>query len=152
LKQGLGNIRQVVRTLKIAAGNVEGLGLKEGINKIINDTAKQTGVQFILHIEMNTSLISLQEYVMINSIKESITNALKHGKASGIEIAIMEQQDTIHMTVKDNGRGSASVSYGFGLKSMEERIEAIGGQLSVLSEPNNGFTLQVRMPVARGED
>ncbi|WP_141504723.1 hypothetical protein [Paenibacillus luteus] len=66
----------------------------------MNDTAQQTGVQFMLFFEMNTPLISLQEYVMINSIKESITNALKHGKASRVEIAITEQQDTIHMDGK----------------------------------------------------
>ncbi|MGO4371817.1 sensor histidine kinase [Paenibacillus sp. MCAF20] len=102
--------------------------------------------------ENAASLISLQEYVMINSIKESITNALKHGKASMVDISIVEQQDTIHMTVKDNGTSSDSVIYGFGLKTMEKRIEAIGGQMSVRSEPNNGLTLQVRMPIARGEE
>ncbi|WP_162341516.1 sensor histidine kinase [Paenibacillus paridis] len=150
LKQGLGDIRQVVRTLKIKDGNAEA-GLEQGITKIMNDTAKQTGVQFQFVFEVNTPLISLQEYVMINSIKESITNALKHGQASRIEIAITEQQDTIHMMVKDNGRGSDSVIYGFGLNSMEERIQAIGGQLNVISEFNKGFVLQVQMPVARGK-
>ncbi|MBT2291169.1 hypothetical protein J7E73_18895 [Paenibacillus albidus] len=78
---------------------------------------------------------------MINFIKESITNALKHGKASAIEISVLEEQDTIQIMVKDNGRGCDSFIYGFGLKSMEERIEAIGGQLSVQSEPMKGFAL-----------
>jgi signal transduction histidine kinase len=151
MKQGLGNIRQVVKTLKATEETLGGMGLKEGIHKIMTDTTKQTGVQFSLHYEVVTHLISLQEYVMINSIKESITNALKHGKASTIEISVMEQQDTIHITVKNNGRGSDSVIYGFGLKTMEERIEAIGGQMHVQSEPMKGFTLHIRMPVARGD-
>ncbi|MNI17648.1 Nitrate/nitrite sensor protein NarX [compost metagenome] len=151
LKQGLGNIRQVVKTLKAQDGNIGDLGLREGIKQIITDTEKQTGVQFILHYEAPTHLISLQEYVMINFVKESITNALKHGKASTIEISFLEQQDMLHIRVKDNGSGSDSVKYGFGLKSMEERIEAIGGQLRVQSERTKGFELQVRMPVARGD-
>ncbi|OPH49664.1 hypothetical protein BC351_36735 [Paenibacillus ferrarius] len=151
LKQGLGNIRQVVKTLKAKDGTVGDLGLKEGIQKILNDTEKQTGVQFIFHYEALTPLISLQEYVMINFIKESITNALKHGQASAIEISVFEQQDTIHIRVKDNGSGSDSFLYGFGLKSMEERIEAIGGQLHVQSEPMKGFVLHVQMPVAKGD-
>ncbi|MEC0229780.1 sensor histidine kinase [Paenibacillus alba] len=150
LKQGLGNIRQVVKTLKAKDGTVGDLGLHEGIQKIMNDTEKQTGVQFILQYEAVTPLISLQEYVMINFIKESITNALKHGKASAIEISVFEQQDTIHIKVKDNGSGSDSFLYGFGLKSMEERIEAIGGQLHVQSEPMKGSALHVQMPVAKG--
>jgi signal transduction histidine kinase len=151
LKQGLGNIRQVVKTLKAKDGTVGDLGLKAGIQKIMTDNAKQTGVQFILHYKVTSHPISLQEYVMINLIKESITNALKHGKASAIEISVLEQQDTIHIRVEDNGRGSDSVLYGFGLKSMEERIEAIGGQLNVQSEPMKGFALLVRIPVAREE-
>lgn len=109
------------------------LGLKEGISKIISDTAKQTGVRFIFQYEVAVPLISLQEYVMLNAIKESITNALKHGKAGAIEISELEQQDTIHIAVKDDGRGSDSVVYGFGLNMME-RIVAIGGQFNVESE------------------
>lgn len=43
LKQGLGNIRQVVRTLKAKDGSLDVMGGKEGIQKIMNDTSKQTG-------------------------------------------------------------------------------------------------------------
>ncbi|WP_445322224.1 ATP-binding protein [Paenibacillus sp. FSL M7-1046] len=68
-----------------------------------------------------------------------------------MEISVLEQQDTIHIRVKDNGIGSDSFIYGFGLKTMEERIEAIGGQLNVQSEPMKGFALHVRMPVAKGD-
>ncbi|MDQ0191765.1 sensor histidine kinase [Paenibacillus wynnii] len=151
MKHGLGNIRQVVKTLKTTHGTVSGLDLKDGIQKIMADTTKQTGVHFIFHYAAAIRLISLQEYVIINSIKESITNALRHGNASMIEISVLEQQDTIHITVKDNGRGCDSVNYGFGLKSMQERIEAIGGQLDVQGEPVNGFALYIWMPVAKGD-
>ncbi|MFD0673515.1 sensor histidine kinase [Cohnella sp. GCM10027633] len=150
LKQGLGNIRQVVRALNVRDGNVEGLGLEEGIRKLANDAAEQTGVRFLFRYEATAALIPLQEYVLINAVKESITNALKHGNASVIEIGVYDRQDTIHMTVKDDGKGSDAVTYGFGLRAMEERVEAIGGRLSIASEPDGGFELQVRMPVARG--
>ncbi|WP_379133756.1 sensor histidine kinase [Paenibacillus sp. sgz500958] len=151
MKLGLGDIRQVVRTLKSTDGTLGGLSLKDGIQKIMADTTKQTGVHFIFHYAPAIRLISLQEYVIINSITESITNAIRHGKPSTIEISVLEQQDTIHITVKDNGRGCDSVIYGFGLTSMQERIEAIGGQLEVQSQPLNGFALFVRMPVAKGD-
>ncbi|MGN7760809.1 sensor histidine kinase [Paenibacillus sp. 22594] len=151
MKHGLGNIRQVVRTLKTADGTAGGLGLKDGIEQIIADTAKQTGVYFIFHYRVAIRLISLQEYVVINFIKESITNALRHGQATRIEISILEQQNTIQIKVKDNGKGCDLVNYGFGLKTMQDRIEAIGGQLNVHSKPMNGFALDVRIPVAKGD-
>ncbi len=151
LKQGLGNIRQVVKTLKATDGIAGGLGLEQGIRTLIIDTEKQTGVRFHLGYEVKSALISLQEYVMINVVKESITNTLKHGRASVIEIVVVERQETIHMNVKDNGQGSASIVYGFGLKSMEGKIEAVGGQFSVQSEPGKGFELYIRMPIAKGD-
>jgi len=151
LKQGLGNIRQVVKTLKAADGMAGGLGLEQGIRTLMADTEKQTGVRFQLRYEAASALISLQEYVMVNAVKESITNALKHGRASAIEIDVAERQETIHMKIKDDGEGSDSIVYGFGLQSMEEKVEAVGGRLSVQSEPKKGFELHIRMPVAKGE-
>ncbi|MCU6711792.1 sensor histidine kinase [Paenibacillus sp. J5C_2022] len=151
MKQGLGDIRQVVKALKAEKGiGGSGLGLEEGIKLLIADTSKQTGVQFAFYYEVAAPLISLQEYVMSSAIKESITNALKHGIATRIEISIREREETIHMTVKDNGEGSDPIVYGFGLNTMANRIEAIGGQFSVSSESGKGFVVEIRMPVARG--
>jgi len=152
LKEGLGNIRQVVRTLKAKEGRAGSLGLEEGIRKIMTDTTRQTDVQIHLQYEMPTQPISLQEYVIRSIVKESITNALKHGRASRIEISVLERQNAIDIRVRDNGTGSDSVLFGFGLSSMEERIQAIGGQLSVHAEPKAGFTVHARMPVAMGEE
>ncbi len=151
LKHGLGNIRQVVRTLKAEEGSAVGLGLEGAIRKIMSDTEKQTGVQLHLRYEVAAQPISLHEYVIINMVKESITNALKHGQASEIDISVQEQQDSIAITVQDNGMGIEDIAYGFGLRTMEDRIRAIGGQLNVRSEPLTGFALHVRMPVAKGE-
>ncbi len=151
LKQGLGNIRQVARALKSEDGSEE-RGLAEKIAKVAKDASKQTGVQFALDFKVTAPLISLQEYVIINSIKESITNALKHGRADRMDIQITEREDMIVMTVKDNGSGSDSIVYGFGLTSMEERIQAIGGRMSARSAPMEGFVLHIQMPIARGRE
>ncbi len=151
LKEGLGNIRQVARALKGNGGN-EGRGFKEHIAKMLRDTAEQTGVQFSLQLVLSSPLLSLQEYVLINSIKEAITNALKHGSADAIEVTIEERQEAIFASVKDNGRGTDEVVYGFGLHAMEERITAIGGRMSVQSGQMEGFVLHIQMPVARGSE
>ncbi|MBH5316216.1 sensor histidine kinase [Paenibacillus sp. GSMTC-2017] len=150
MKQGLGNIRQVVKTLKAKEGNTSGLNLKDGIYKIISDTTKQTDTQIDFYYNVTTPFISLQEYVIINAIKESITNALKHGKARSIEITVLEQQETIHLKIRDDGCGNDFLEFGFGLKTMEERVEAIGGRLTVQSDLMKGFLLHMQMPVARG--
>ncbi|MHA7964869.1 sensor histidine kinase [Paenibacillus sp. CAU 1782] len=91
LKEGLGNIRQVARALKAEGGN-EKRGLRENIEKMMRDTSEHTGVQFEFHSGIGTPLIPLQEYVLVNAIKESITNALKHGRGDQIKITILGRE------------------------------------------------------------
>ncbi|MFD0589302.1 sensor histidine kinase [Paenibacillus sp. GCM10027627] len=149
MKQGLGDIRYVVKELKAKDRSLSTLSLKERLHNMLTDTTRQTSVHFIFNYEVTSPLLSLQEYVIINAIKESITNAIKHGHPNTIRVTVMEQQDIIQLTVSDNGRGSEAVTFGFGLTTMEQRITAIGGQLQIQSEPMNGFTLHIEMPLAR---
>jgi len=75
---------------------------------------------------------------------EAVNNGVRHGRATHIELGLRED-DGVRLTVADNGVGFASdVSRrGFGLISMRERAEAIGGELRVRSEPGGGAHIEV---------
>ncbi len=70
-------------------------------------------------------------------IQEAVNNAIKHAEASAIHIRIQEEQDTLHLSIRDNGKGfDADSSHdGNGLKSMKNRAEVLGAKLSWKSEP-----------------
>ena len=81
-------------------------------------------------------------------VQEATHNALRHGQATRIRITLARAGPACRLTVRDNGRGAdfgiaARTSPGLGLRSMQARAAAIGGQLALTSAPGGGGRVQV---------
>ena len=84
--------------------------------------------------------------VLIRTVQEAFTNAVRHGRATRIDILFWEFPDYLSMTVCDNGIGSKEIVKGIGLAGMEERLVKLNGSLQVTSPDEGGFRLTVRIP------
>jgi signal transduction histidine kinase len=85
---------------------------------------------------------------------EALTNTLKHGAATRIDIELRFARDATHLTVVDNGRGMAVDAQAaggghFGLQGIRERVDKLGGTLEIDSKPGGGTRLAVTVPVRR---
>jgi signal transduction histidine kinase len=80
---------------------------------------------------------------------EALRNAAAHGVAAHAVVRLDETEDELSFTVVDDGRGfdPAATSRGAGLQNMADRLEALGGTLTVLSSPGEGATVTGRIPV-----
>jgi signal transduction histidine kinase len=76
-------------------------------------------------------------------IAEALTNALKHAAATRISIRIEPNTAGLCIEVRDNGVGGATT--GYGLTSVRDRVEGLGGHLAVDSRPGQGTTLTVEL-------
>jgi len=77
-------------------------------------------------------------------LKELVTNILKHAQANKVQAMISQQQDSIVMSLTDDGKGFApKPTNGFGLKGIEERIEKLAGKLSLQSDKGSRFIITV---------
>lgn len=86
--------------------------------------------------------------VILRSVQESLTNALKHAQASEINIDIKMQESDIIIAIEDNGIGlKQPLQAGNGLTGMEERINAIGGTLDIESVRQQGFAININLPI-----
>ncbi|MDR2257656.1 MAG: histidine kinase [Treponema sp.] len=85
--------------------------------------------------------------ILTKIIQEAFTNSIRHGKASRILIQFWEFPGEFTMTVTDNGIGAANIVKGIGLAGMEERLESVGGTLSVSLPPEGGFRLKIIIPL-----
>lgn len=92
------------------------------------------------------------DWAVYHLVQEGITNALRHGRATLIEISFYREGDGIRIRLKDDGCGLAKPSKdGLGLTVMRERIEKLGGKLDYSSEPGRYFLLSAWIPLEEGE-
>ena len=77
---------------------------------------------------------------------ESLANVEKHAGAARVRIEVADAESTITVTVTDDGRGGASVEGGSGLRGLTDRVEALGGGLTVDSRPGSGTTVRATLP------
>ncbi len=97
------------------------------------------------------------EVALLRAAQEGLANARKHAQATEVVITLTYLDDTAILDAQDDGRGFAPDALapplarpdegGYGLWSMRERIEALGGTLTIESAPGEGTTLVVQLPL-----
>ena len=79
---------------------------------------------------------------------EGLVNAAKHAGASWVRLETRRLNASLLVEVVDDGAGGAELAGGSGLRGLADRVEALGGQLLLDSEPGNGTRLRAEIPVA----
>ena len=82
---------------------------------------------------------------------EALTNAAKHANASTVDILLEEANGTLTVQVRDDGGGGADASRGSGLTGLRDRVEAVGGSMTLDSAAGVGTVLTVLLPVTAGD-
>lgn len=84
-------------------------------------------------------------------VAESLTNVLKHARATKAAIDLVATNGSLQLEVRDNGSGlPPTVCSGSGLTALRDRIEAVGGSLRVGNADTGGATVHARLPAAAG--
>jgi signal transduction histidine kinase len=81
---------------------------------------------------------------------EALANVAKHAAASRASIDLREEPGGVSVTVVDDGVGGANPGHGSGLRGLADRVEALGGRLSVESPPGGGTRIVGELPLASG--
>jgi signal transduction histidine kinase/uncharacterized protein YhfF len=85
-------------------------------------------------------------------VSEALANAVKHAGASEVRVEVHRRGPVLHAEVADDGVGGARAGGGSGLHGLGDRIEALGGNLEVESEPGAGTRLRASIPLAPWRD
>src|SRR5439155_11616445 len=117
---------------------------------------EQTGIRVSLTApaEVNT-VNSDKRTVLFRVAQEALTNIARHSQASRAEVTIQRLDDAICMSIKDNGKGflqprvlHPKKTNRLGLLGMRERLEMVGGNITIQSAPGQGTTIQAQVSLA----
>jgi signal transduction histidine kinase len=80
-------------------------------------------------------------------VSEAMTNAAKYARASVVHVAVGVHEQVLRVSVRDDGPGGADPVDGSGLVGLKDRVEAVGGTMSLRSPLGEGTSLQVNLPL-----
>ncbi|MCJ1906979.1 sensor histidine kinase [Planococcus ruber] len=150
VRDALTEVRRIIYDLRPMA--LDDLGLVPTLKKYIDTTEeynKGTRMNF-QSTGKEVRLPSNYETAIFRLVQEAITNAVRHGKASEIDVNVEWLEKQVTIIVKDNGSGfdkSIVKSQSFGLMGMKERIELINGDFIINSSLGNGTVLMFIIPL-----
>jgi signal transduction histidine kinase len=146
-KKSIKELRKAVAILKDKSVNSQ-IELEELLNDMIESLQTSGKLKFTLNFDKEVeSGDQNMRNCIYNSVRESVTNGLKHGKAQQFRIDITKSEEMIRVVVEDNGKGCGQIKKSHGLQGIEERIGLLHGKVSFSSEKGYGFKLLAEIPV-----
>ena len=143
-RNGITDVRHSVNALRPDA--LETLDLEAAIRKLVEESESSTGVKIdLIFPEGLQDLDQDEEDVLYRIVQESITNAIRHGNATHIDVRIEREDNDLRIRIADNGKGCDDIQSGFGLHHMQERIDMLKGTLSYSGK--DGFVIEAVVPV-----
>lgn len=134
--------------LQIARGIHPSVLSKGGLGPALRALARRSAIPMELDLALAGARFPEQVEVAAYYVtSECLTNAVKHARASVVTVAALERSGVLELVIRDDGVGGAEPDKGSGLIGLIDRVEAIGGRLTVASPPGGGTTLSVRLPV-----
>lgn len=85
--------------------------------------------------------------VLVRVVQEAVTNAIRHSQCTNLWVEVTRRDEVLQVKAEDDGQGAHDLHWGAGLTGMRERLEEIGGSLTVTAGTGNGFTLQANLPL-----
>lgn len=148
VRQGIVDVRNSLN--KLRPGALEQHGFKGAIENMIEEFTSVSDLTISLDYRLDkVDFENTKEDILFRVIQESVTNAVRHGDATHIDISLYIEDNSLYLKIQDNGQGCEEIHYGFGLKQMKERLGMINGKVAY--DGHHGFLTIVTIPLQEGE-
>jgi PAS domain S-box-containing protein len=147
-------VRGIINNLRPA---VLDLGLAAAIEWQVNEFRRRSGIACELVLDAEECVLDdLRATTLFRILQESLTNVIRHAKATHVLVELRREGTGLAMRIADNGIGIADearyTTDTFGLVGMRERIHALNGELQIASMPDRGTALAIYIPLAKMEE
>jgi two-component system, NarL family, sensor histidine kinase LiaS len=145
-QQDLGSIIVELRPIELNQKN-----LIEALEKTVHDWDRQLGVEVKFIVSGARQLDVQVEGAVFRFVQEALANIARHSQASSTQVKLDFKEAELLITIEDNVRGfDLHESWGqrYGLRNMRERIEGLGGEITIDSFSNEGTRINAWLPLA----
>lgn len=127
------------------------LGIKDALKQHLVKFAERNEIKCTFEDKTTTfELDAQQSLTLFRILQESLTNIIKHAKASEVNVKLIQNNDKLHLSITDNGIGFNSQNptkqESYGLIGMKERVFLIDGNLTITSKKNVGTAIKIEIP------
>lgn len=119
---------------------------KGGLGPALKTLARRSAVPVELDLTVERRLPESAEVTVYYVVAEALTNAVKHAQASVVRVGVDTGSVSLRLSIQDDGIGGADTGKGSGLVGLTDRVEAIGGKMTIRSHPGSGTSLLVEIP------
>lgn len=150
-KISIGDVRSISHGLRPI--HLEKFGLTEAIENLCDQLQRTSKIEWSYHIANIDGLIpENKEINLYRVIQEATNNIQKHSFAEEASVMIMRSSSQIKVTVWDDGKGfdlkDESLKEGLGFSGMYERVETLGGLITIASKSGEGTTIKIEIPIS----
>lgn len=145
------NLSALIAELRPAA--LDEIGLAPALRTLAERKSREGGVEIDVLVRLrdgdDTRLPSETENTLYRLVQEALNNVAKHAEASRAEALVECSDDTVEVTIRDDGCGfdPATANGGFGLTGMQERVMLAGGELQIETAPGRGTVVSATIPL-----
>ncbi|MFD9625281.1 sensor histidine kinase [Peribacillus muralis] len=128
---------------------LKGKSLQAGMQELLEELAQKVTMDIHWKMEPVTLDKGIEDH-LFRILQESISNTLRHAKASSLEVLMIVRDGLIILRITDDGVGfnaENSKTGSYGLQNMHERAVELGGTMQLVSVPNKGTKLEVKIPL-----
>ena len=146
VRDGIKDVRGSLN--KLRPGALEDHTLRDAVLKLVHEYQAISNLQVELTYDWDdVDLDVMVEDTVFRVIQESMTNSVRHGHATYMQISFLVE-DAYVMILQDNGVGFDQLQVGYGLKQMRERVSILGGRIEFANR--NGFYTRIELPKEKG--
>lgn len=131
---------------------LDGKSLKQGIKNLLEELGAKVPLTIYYEID-DVQLTEVVENHLFRIIQELLSNVLRHAEADKLEVYLKKTDDFYRLRFIDDGKGfnmDQQKDSALGLFNIRERIERLGGNFQLISFPNQGTSVEIRIPLITG--
>jgi signal transduction histidine kinase len=144
LTEGLKDVSDELR--EVSRGIHPTILTEAGLGPALRALARRSDVPVDVDVNLDERLPAPVEAAAYYIASEALTNVAKHAHANVVELIAANDDGILTLEVRDDGVGGVDAGRGSGILGLTDRVEALGGTISITSPPRGGTTLSVRLP------